>query len=76
MAGEPGLRLVPSEGGVDVDALVGQVARGDAQAFGQLYDELSAAVYGLARRVGYTPRHLGRQRQGHADRKICVQSTG
>ena len=55
MAGEPGLRLVPSQGGVDVDALVGKVARGDAQAFDQLYDELSASVYGLARRVVRDP---------------------
>jgi RNA polymerase sigma-70 factor (ECF subfamily) len=55
MAGEPGLRLVPSQGGVDVDLLVGKVARGDAQAFDQLYDELTAAVYGLARRVVRDP---------------------
>lgn len=55
MAGEPGLRLVPSHDGADVDLLVGKVARGDAQAFDQLYDELSAAVYGLARRVVRDP---------------------
>ena len=55
MAGEPGLRLVPSQDGVDVDLLVGKVARGDAQAFDQLYDELSAPVYGLARRVVRDP---------------------
>ncbi|MGZ8736416.1 MAG: ECF RNA polymerase sigma factor SigK [Nocardioides sp.] len=55
MAGEPGLRLVPSQGGADVDVLVGKVARGDAQAFDQLYDELSASVYGLARRVVRDP---------------------
>jgi RNA polymerase sigma-70 factor (ECF subfamily) len=55
MAGEPGLRLVPSYDGADVDVLVGQVARGDAQAFERLYDELSAAVYGLARRVVRDP---------------------
>ncbi len=55
MAGEPGLRLVPSQGGVDVDVLVAKVARGDAQAFDQLYDELSASVYGLARRVVRDP---------------------
>jgi RNA polymerase sigma-70 factor (ECF subfamily) len=55
MAGEPGLRLVPSQGGVDVDALVGKVARGDSRAFDQLYDELSASVYGLARRVVRDP---------------------
>ena len=55
MAGEPGLRLVPSHDGVDVDLLVGKVARGDARAFDQLYDELSASVYGLARRVVRDP---------------------
>lgn len=55
MSGEPGLRLVPSYGGGDVDALVGRVARGDAQAFESLYDELSASVYGLARRVVRDP---------------------
>jgi RNA polymerase sigma-70 factor, ECF subfamily len=55
MAGDPGLRLVPSHDGVDVDLLVGKVARGDAQAFDQLYDELSASVYGLARRVVRDP---------------------
>ena len=55
MAGEPGLRLVPSHDGVDVDLLVGKVARGDAQAFDQLYDELSGSVYGLARRVVRDP---------------------
>jgi RNA polymerase sigma-70 factor (ECF subfamily) len=55
MSGEPGLRLVPSYDGPDVDALVGRVARGDAQAFERLYDELSASVYGLARRVVRDP---------------------
>jgi RNA polymerase sigma-70 factor, ECF subfamily len=55
MSGEPGLRLVPSYDGPDVDALVGRVARGDAQAFEHLYDELSASVYGLARRVVRDP---------------------
>lgn len=55
MTGEPGLRLVPSYDGVDVEVLVGRVARGDAQAFEHLYDELSSAVYGLARRVVRDP---------------------
>ena len=55
MAGEPGLRLVPSHDSVDVDVLVGKVARGDAAAFEQLYDELSSAVFGLARRVVRDP---------------------
>src|SRR5688572_31126879 len=55
MSGEPGLRLVASVDGPDIDLLVGRVARGDAQAFESLYDELSAAVYGLARRVVRDP---------------------
>jgi RNA polymerase sigma-70 factor (ECF subfamily) len=55
MAGEPGLRLVPSHDGADVDLLVGKVALGDAEAFDRLYDELSAPVYGLARRVVRDP---------------------
>lgn len=55
MSGEPGLRLVSSYDGPDVDALVGRVARGDARAFESLYDELSASVYGLARRVVRDP---------------------
>lgn len=52
---EPGLRLVPAHGPSDVDLLVGRVARGDSQAFEALYDELSAAVFGLARRVVRDP---------------------
>jgi len=54
--GEPGLRLVPPGGGhADVDVLVSRVARGDASAFEALYDELSSAVFGLARRVVRDP---------------------
>jgi RNA polymerase sigma-70 factor (ECF subfamily) len=54
--GEPGLRLVPAGGSrADVDVLMGRVARGDASAFEALYDELSAAVFGLARRVVRDP---------------------
>jgi RNA polymerase sigma-70 factor, ECF subfamily len=52
---EPGLRLVPAHGPSDVDLLVGRVALGDAQAFEALYDELSSAVFGLARRVVRDP---------------------
>ena len=52
---EPGLRLVPAEGPADIDALISKVARGDARAFEALYDELSAAVFGLARRVVRDP---------------------
>ncbi len=55
MSTEPGLRLVHGEGGGDVDGLLAQVARGDATAFDRLYDELAAAVYGLARRVVRDP---------------------
>jgi RNA polymerase sigma-70 factor (ECF subfamily) len=52
---EPGLRLVPASGGADVDQLMGRVARGDSTAFEALYDELSSAVFGLARRVVRDP---------------------
>ncbi len=52
---DPGLRLVPAGGPSDVDALVGRVARGDTRAFEALYDELSSAVFGLARRVVRDP---------------------
>jgi RNA polymerase sigma-70 factor (ECF subfamily) len=52
---EPGLRLVPAGGPSDVDLLLGRVARGDAQAFEKLYDELSSVVFGLARRVVRDP---------------------
>src|SRR3954469_1668357 len=53
---EPGLRLVPAgAGGTDIDALVARVARGAASAFERLYDELSSAVFGLARRVVRDP---------------------
>jgi len=52
---EPGLRLVSAQDPPDIDQLVGQVAVGDAQAFAALYDELSSAVFGLARRVVRDP---------------------
>jgi RNA polymerase sigma-70 factor (ECF subfamily) len=55
MAGEPELRLVPSHDGHDIDVLVGRVARGDSAAFETLYDQVSPAVYGLARRVVRDP---------------------
>lgn len=57
MSSEPGLRLVQSHEGADIDALLDRVARGDSKAFDQLYDEVSAAVYGLARRVVRDPTH-------------------
>jgi RNA polymerase sigma-70 factor (ECF subfamily) len=52
---EPGLRLVPASGPADIEALVRQVALGDATAFEKVYDELSSAVFGLARRVVRDP---------------------
>jgi RNA polymerase sigma-70 factor, ECF subfamily len=52
---EPELRLVSPRGPTDIDALMRQVARGDSEAFETLYDELSPAVYGLARRVVRDP---------------------
>lgn len=56
MPSGPELHLVPSSGGgSDLDALMGKVARGDVQAFSSLYDEISTAVLGLARRVVRDP---------------------
>jgi RNA polymerase sigma-70 factor, ECF subfamily len=55
MSPEPELRLVTSPAGANIDALLRQVSRGDATAFDQLYDAVSAAVYGLARRVVRDP---------------------
>jgi RNA polymerase sigma-70 factor (ECF subfamily) len=55
MSNRPGLRLVYSEESADLDLLLGRVARGDSAAFDALYDAISAAVYGLARRVVRDP---------------------
>jgi len=52
---EHDLRLVSPRGPVDVDELMRGVARGDSDAFGELYEELAPAVYGLARRVVRDP---------------------
>ena len=52
---EPDLRMVSSREPADVDDLLRRVARGDSAAFGELYDELSPAVHGLARRVVRDP---------------------
>jgi RNA polymerase sigma-70 factor, ECF subfamily len=52
---EPGLRIVTSDGAPDIDRLVDRIALGDAAAFESLYDELSAAVHGVARRVVRDP---------------------
>lgn len=55
MVAGPGLRLVPADGPGDVDGLLVRVSRGDPGAFEELYDALSSAVYGLARRVVRDP---------------------
>jgi RNA polymerase sigma-70 factor (ECF subfamily) len=52
---EPDLRLVSPGGPADVDQLMRGVARGDAEAFEELYDEIAPAVHGLARRVVRDP---------------------
>lgn len=52
---EPDLRLVSPRGPADVDDLLRRIARGDSAAFEELYDELSPAVHGLARRVVRDP---------------------
>lgn len=52
---EPDLRVVPSHGSPDVDELMHRASRGDSGAFETLYDVLSPAVYGLARRVVRDP---------------------
>lgn len=51
MSARPELRVVNPAGGDDVGVLLGAVARGDATSFAQLYDVVSAQVFGLARRV-------------------------
>lgn len=51
MAARPELRVVAPEGSDDVEALLGDVARGDSAAFERLYDAMGAVVFGLARRV-------------------------
>ena len=45
----------PEAGGADLDGLLGQVARGDENAFAALYDQVSGPVYGLVRRVVRDP---------------------
>ncbi len=52
---EPELRLVSPHGPPDVEELMRRAARGESRAFEALYDELSPAVYGLARRVVRDP---------------------
>ena len=55
MGSEPDLRLVRSREPDRPDALLPKVARGDSRAFEDLYDVLSASVYGVARRVVRDP---------------------
>lgn len=55
MNSDPGLRLVHSREPNGVDALVDRIARGDAQAFERLYDQLAGMVFGVARRVVRDP---------------------
>ncbi len=50
-----GLRVVRPGAGDEVSELLGRVSRGDASAFGGLYDALNGSVYGLARRVVRDP---------------------
>jgi len=45
----------PEPRGADLDGLLGQVARGDENAFAALYDQVSGPVYGLVRRVVRDP---------------------
>jgi RNA polymerase sigma-70 factor (ECF subfamily) len=45
------LTAVPAPARVELDELLSRVARGDERAFSRLYDEVSARVYGLIRRV-------------------------
>ena len=52
---EPELRLVSPRDPVEVDDLLRRAARGDSEAFAAVYDALSPAVYGLARRVVRDP---------------------
>lgn len=49
------LRAVPGGAGDDADALLGAVARGDADAFAALYDLVAPTVVGIARRVVRDP---------------------
>ncbi len=49
------LRPVPAGGQVDADALLSDVARGDATAFAALFDLVSPTVAGVARRVVRDP---------------------
>ena len=57
MGPERELRLVPSRGpeGKDPEALLPRIARGDSQAFEELYDLMGSSVYGVARRVVRDP---------------------
>lgn len=55
-AGRPSSSRVASSGqGAHLETLLGDVARGDESAFSTLYDKMSPAVFGLARRVVRDP---------------------
>ncbi|RIJ71149.1 sigma-70 family RNA polymerase sigma factor [Nakamurella silvestris] len=51
---DPSLEKPVSERSL-LDELLGQVARGDQQAYASLYDQMSPRVYGIARRVVRDP---------------------
>ena len=55
MPAEPTLRLVAGDEPAGPEALLERVARGDLAAFDAFYGQLSAAVYGVARRVVRDP---------------------
>ena len=55
MPAEPTLRLVADDEPAGPEALLERVARGDLAAFDAFYGQLSAAVYGIARRVVRDP---------------------
>lgn len=49
------LQSVPASGPGDADALLARTARGDAEAFAELYDIVAPTVVGIARRVVRDP---------------------
>jgi RNA polymerase sigma-70 factor, ECF subfamily len=49
------LASMPGDGRRGVESLLGQVARGDPDAFAALYDQVAGTVYGLVRRMAGDP---------------------